>query len=107
MLLFVSDLTDRQEQFIIERGRERASYEAHFLAASATQQLVTRDYAGLQDVVASTTADQTIRFASVNDQSGKIVAHSDAKRIGSYYNDELARRLLTSAPKESIIYENQ
>ena len=34
MVLFVSDLTDRQQKFIAENGRDRATYEARFLADS-------------------------------------------------------------------------
>lgn len=107
MLLFVSDLTNRQQQFILERGRDRTAYDADFLAASATQQMVTRDYAGLQDLIASASADQTIRFVSIHDETGKIIAHSDTKRIGMYYTDERARRALAGPPRRSIVYETE
>ena len=89
MASFVVDLVSRQHTYLLERARSRALQQAAVIAAGSVPQLMTRRFAGLQDVVVSLQRDTSVQSAAVLDEEGRIVAHTDPRNNGKYFQDNL------------------
>ena len=105
MVSFVYDLVDRQQQFLLERARARILYQAQVLAASSVPQLITRDLSGLKEIFESVSRDKSIRFASLTNQDGRIIAHSDSRRVMQLVSDAHRRSVMQGDRKPVVVYE--
>jgi signal transduction histidine kinase len=103
MMSFTYDLVDRQGRFLIERARARTLHQAGVLASGCGPQIITRDLAGLQEMVDSVARDSTISHAAVTDPNGRIYADSDPQVAGMYLQDALSQHVL-SGPAEPTVY---
>jgi len=107
MLIFIVGLVTRQHSFLLERARERTLHQAELLAASAAPQIISKDLAGLSEVVDSLSRDPTVRFAMLTDVRGLILGHTDPKHSGEYLRDEISRRQLSQPARSSIVYQGR
>src|ERR1700730_2805920 len=107
MLIFIVGLVTRQHSFLLERARERTLHQAELLAASAAPQIISKDLAGLSEVVDSLSRDPTVRFAMLTDVRGLILGHTDPKQSGEYLRDEISRRQLSQPARSSIVYQGR
>ena len=94
MGFFVTDLVQRQQVFMQQQHARAAQTLAHSLALSVTNGLLTRDLAGLQELVQLKTIDSGVAYVMVLDRAGRIQAHTESTRVGQYIGDITALQAL-------------
>ncbi len=87
MVMFVWDLTVRQQDLLLERQVEQAEALARSVATSSAGWVVSRDLYGLQEIIAAQSRYPELIFAMVLDVDGRILAHSDTERVGQFVTD--------------------
>lgn len=87
MLLFLWDLTKRQEAMIHERQIEQATALSQMLATSSAGWLASMDLAGMQELAESQQKYPELQFAMLLDRNGRVLAHSDRSKLGLYLHD--------------------
>ena len=104
MTVFVTDLAMRQRESLKDNQREEAQVLARTLALSASSWMLSRDFAGMQELVALDARDSSVRFAMLVNRQGQVVAHSVRGQVGLYI-DDVDR--LQSAPQTGLILMDQ
>jgi PAS domain S-box-containing protein len=97
MVLFVWDLTVRQQDLLLERQIEQAEALARSVATSSAGWVVARDLYGLQEIVTAQSRYPELIFAMILDADGRILAHSDTELVGQFVTD------LPAKPVDSIL----
>ncbi len=87
MLLFLWDLTVRQQSMIREQGKEQAGSLSQTLAVSSEGWMAARDLAGLQELVDALKRYPDLEFAMLLAQDGRVLAHTDSTKVGLYLID--------------------
>ncbi|HJV23559.1 MAG TPA: ATP-binding protein [Holophagaceae bacterium] len=87
VVLFIADLTHRQQRIVLERQIEHAQALAHSLATSSAGWIASRDVSGLQEIIATQSTYPDLDFAMILDEDGRVLAHTDASRLGLYLGD--------------------
>lgn len=87
MVLFVWDLTRRQQAVALEEQIERVVAIAHGMTASSAVWVASRDYSGLDEIVHGMSYYPDLQYVMLLDARGEILAHSDATRRGQYLTD--------------------
>jgi PAS domain S-box-containing protein len=105
MGLLVFHLVTQRGEFLERNLREQAHGLAATLAVSSTSWVMANDVVGLQEVVQSVVREANVRYAMLVDRNGRVLAHSEPKRVGLYLSDARSRPLL-EAPVESMILAN-
>ena len=96
MTLFVWDLSVRQRDFLLARQTEQAQTLAQTLAVSAASGMLVKDNAGIQELVDAQRRYPGIVFIMLVENTGRVVAHSEAAKRGLYLTDANSLRLLAS-----------
>ena len=97
MVLFVWDLTVRQQGLLLERQIEQAEALARSVATSSAGWVVARDLYGLQEIITAQSRYPELIFAMILDADGRILAHSDTELVGQFVTD------LPAKPVDSIL----
>jgi len=87
MVLFVADMTLRQRADLLARQDLVASGTARALATAAASGLAARDLAGLQELAEAQRNLPQLDYAMLLDTQGRVLAHTDPKRIGQFVLD--------------------
>ncbi len=87
MLVFVVDMTRRQQQDLNLQQAGQAASLARSVATSSAVWVASRDFAGLQEIVDGLASYPDLRFAIVLDPSGLVLAHNETNRRGLYLSD--------------------
>lgn len=90
MTLFIIDFVGRQELFLDETTQRRATGLAEAVAASSPSWVLAHDSEGLAEVVGGVTREPGVVEAMVLSPELRVLAHSDAKRVGAYLTDRLS-----------------
>jgi signal transduction histidine kinase len=82
-----------------------AQHLADALASAAFRAAITVDYATLNAIVRQAASWSEVVYVSVEDGGGKILAHTDPRRVGQVWSDELAAEIRadTSRPHHEVI----
>ncbi|WP_018410382.1 EAL domain-containing protein [Methyloversatilis thermotolerans] len=94
ILLFVSDQVRREYLALTGQTRQALLSEAGLLARSGRDWVVSRDLAGLQDLLHTVKGVQGIEYAMYLDRSGRVLAHTDEGKVGLVLDDALSREVL-------------
>lgn len=86
MSVFVFDLVLRQQDALQARQLAQAHSLAHTLALSARAWMLTRDLAGLAEII-QIRGESGIEYMMLTDGRGEVLAHSDASRVGQHVGD--------------------
>ena len=87
ILLFVEHMTRQEQAHVMEQHTLQAQSLAQSVARASAAWLASRDFAGLQEIVAGLQDYPDLRHAIVLDRQGLVLAHGDAKRRGLYLSD--------------------
>jgi PAS domain S-box-containing protein len=87
MTLFVLDLTNRQQQFLIESRTEDASNMARTLSLTTITPMLSSDLAGLQELARAVIQYPGVAHVMVIHNTGQVLAHGDPSRRGQYIAD--------------------
>ncbi|MDO9227432.1 MAG: response regulator [Pseudomonadota bacterium] len=105
MGLMVAHLVGQRAEFLEHNSREQAHALAATLAVSSTSWVLANDVVGLQEVVRSVGREANVRYAMLLNPEGRVLAHSEAARVGLYLSDARSR-LLLGAPAQFMILAN-
>ncbi len=94
MSIFVYDLVERQRDFLMQRQLDQTRIRAENLAVAAAAWVLSRDYAGMTELIDAQDKDPEIRYAMLTDAKGMVLAHSDSSKIGKTLADEKSRAML-------------
>ena len=84
-----------------------ATSMAQSLAASALPWVLADDVAGLQEAVQAFRTTPEFSYAMVISPQGRVLAHSDASKVGLFLADEQSRALLTAPPNLRILEDSE
>ena len=87
ILLFVWDMTRRQQTVEMNQHSEQVSALASSAATSAAVWVFSRDFSGLQEIILGIARYPGVRHAIVLDLKGQVLAHNDPTKIGLYLTD--------------------
>jgi HAMP domain-containing protein len=87
MSAFVWDLTQRQQQVVLEQQSRQAVGIARSVAVTGSIWLASRDVSGLQEIVLGLSNYPDLRYAMVLDTQGQVLAHTEPMRRGQYLTD--------------------
>jgi uncharacterized membrane protein affecting hemolysin expression len=87
MSVFVWDQTRREQYALFEQQSELAMVLANSVATSSAVSVVSKDYGGMQAIVAGLQHYPELKHAIVLDTSGRVLAHSETGRRGLYLSD--------------------
>ena len=87
MSVFVWDLTQRQQQVVLEQQSLQAVGIARSVAVTGSAWLASRDVSGLQEIVQGLSKYPDLRYAVVLDTHGQVLAHTEPMRRGLYMTD--------------------
>ena len=101
--LLIWQLTVREGAALEEQRVVRAKGIAAMLATSGAPSMLSEDSAALEDLVSSSSSLAALRYAMFTDQSGRVFAHTDPRRNGSYLTDPTSRSLTTRSPGPRVL----
>ena len=104
MTAFVFDLVIRQRDFLRAQSLEQTKSLAQTLAINSSSWILANDVVGLGEIVRAVAQYPDLRYVMVVGPDGKVLAHSDASRIGQYLVDEKSRVLLDAELQIQILY---
>ena len=87
MLLFVQDISQREQAHAISRQVQQAQSLAQSVARASAVWLASRDFAGLQEIVDGMRDYPDLSHAIVLDLQGQVLAHNEDLRRGLYLSD--------------------
>lgn len=105
MTVFVFGLVHRQRAFLLERTKSRVIFQAQLLAASSLHGAMANDMASLSEIIAALAQDSDVIRAMVTDAEGRVIAHTDAGKIGLFRNDPRSLAILRGAPQSTLADE--
>jgi PAS domain S-box-containing protein len=76
------------------------------LAISSRSWILANDVAGLQEVVHAFQGHQELRYAMIIAPSGRILAHTDATRVGQFLSDAPSLALIQASPQTRVMIDN-
>lgn len=87
-------------------SRDRTTAIARSLAISSRSWILANDVVGLQEVVTALQNYGELRYAMIISPSGRVLAHTDASKIGLFLSDELSRSLLEGFIADRTLHES-
>lgn len=87
MTVFVADLVLQQRDMLEARQVDEARTLARSLALSSSAWLLSRDLAGLGELLDVKRSSESVEYAMLTDADGRILAHTERQRIGQYLAD--------------------
>lgn len=79
---------------------------AKSLARASLSWVLANDTQGLEEVVGSFRSFPGLRYAMVISPSGRVLAHSDATKVGQFLSDEKSTALLEALHEDQIITDD-
>ncbi len=106
MAIFVFDLTDQERDLLIKQTQQKAITSAMLLSRSSQEWVLSRDLAGLGELIKPFDETEGIEFALVTDREGRVLAHSQPDRIGLYLNDSISRTIIADTSTSPRIVQD-
>ncbi|MGC9386838.1 MAG: ATP-binding protein [Hydrogenovibrio sp.] len=92
-------------QFLHKEAQKESRDRTLMLAANSKVWVMANDYVGLEEVITNFKAYNDLIYAAVFNLDGKVIAHTDANRVGQYIADptrlNYLKRLLASQKNPS------
>lgn len=106
MAIFVFDLSLREQQLLIKNTEQAALKTTALLARSSFEWALSRDLAGLGELIRPLANDADIEFAMILDHEGRVLAHSDPAQVGRYVSDPVSLAALRHRETEPRLIQN-
>jgi len=87
MSYFVWDMNRSQRRMAVEQDISHIVAMSHSLASASAIGLASRDLSGLAEMVDGISGYPDFEYAMVLDAQGRVLAHTDRNRLGSYVTD--------------------
>jgi hypothetical protein len=105
MSIFVFDLVHRQREFLVESAKSRVFFQAQLLAADSIHGAMSNDLSALFEIVGVLAKDRGIAGAMVTDTGGRVLASTEAGKIGLFRSDKRTLAVLSGAPQSVLVAE--
>ena len=106
MTFFVVDLVRRQRAFLQQQSFEQTKSLVETLAVNSTSWALADDVVGLEEIITPVRRYPNLRYAMVTSLDGKVLAHTDPSRIGTYLTDATSRSLLKGEAVLRILHSD-
>jgi PAS domain S-box-containing protein len=104
---FAVYLVNREKGNLYRDSLDETTGLAESLAVSSLSWVLANDVAGLQEVVSSFQNYPALRYTMVIAPTGRVLAHSDATKVGQFISDEKSLALLKAHPRTQTIMDNE
>jgi len=104
---FTSYQVVSERSYLYRDNTDETTSLAESLAASSRSWVLANDVAGLQEVVHSFQSHPELRYALVISPSGKVLANTDATKVGQFLSDELSLSLIKTQPFKLIMIDDE
>ena len=98
MAIFVFDLTGREHDLLLQQTEQKALTSAALLARSSHEWVLSNDLAGLGELLKPVNKSEDMEFAIIANRDGRILAHTQADKVGLYLNDIISTQLIENPP---------
>ncbi len=105
MSIFVFDLVDREQDFMLSQSSDGAIGLAHTLAANGSSWILANDFVGIEEVIQSQNSFPGLVYAMFLDMNGKVLGFTDRNKVGQYIDDPLSLQLLHASPTKQILID--
>ena len=105
MSIFVFDLVHRQREFLVESAKSRVLFQAQLLAADSLHGAMSNDLGDLSEIIGVLAKDRAIAGAMVTDARGRVLADTEAGKVGLFRNDKRTLNVLSGAPQSVLVAE--
>jgi nitrogen fixation/metabolism regulation signal transduction histidine kinase len=96
-----------ESAYLYRDSTDETTSLAESLAASSRSWVLANDVVGLQEVVQSFLSHSELRYAIVISLSGKVLAHSDAAKVGQFVSDKASLNLIKSSPVNRVMIDDE
>ncbi|CAK0761554.1 two-component system, cell cycle sensor histidine kinase PleC [Azospirillaceae bacterium] len=93
MSAFIVDMVARQRTQLQDVNFQQAVVLAEVLAANSVSWVLANDLSGLEEVIYALSHNPELRYAMILSKDGRVLAHSENARVGSYLTDSISERL--------------
>lgn len=104
---FATYLVQRESAYLYRDSTDKTTSLAQSLAVSSTSWVLANDVAGLQEIVHSLQTHNQLRYAMIISLTGRVLAHTEAGRIGQFVTDKPSLALLTASAKTVIMADDK
>jgi len=105
--LFITVLVERQNKFNEQTGISHAVNLTKTLSVNSTSWVLANDFIGLQEVINSFSHISGLKYLMILDIDGKVVGHSESKKVGQFVADTVSISLLKSQKEANILISNE
>lgn len=102
MTLFVMDIVQRQQDYLLQEVRNNSINMARLMASGASSWILAEDVGGLAEILLARYEGANISYACIVDASGLVLAHTDRELEGKYINDPESAALLSTSREARI-----
>lgn len=106
MSIFIFELMQREQDFLLQQSLDQASSLAQTLATNSLVWTLSQDLAGLEELTHSVERYPDLRYAMILDVDGQVLAHTEAGIAGQYVLDPISRQLLTAPHELQLLHKN-
>ncbi|MDD5332850.1 MAG: PAS domain S-box protein [Rhodoferax sp.] len=103
---FSIHLVSTEKESLYRDSSEATTGLAQSLAVSSLSWVLANDVVGLQEVVRSFQGYPGLRYAMVISPTGRVLAHSDAAKVGQFVADPQSLALLKGPPGKRIVTDD-
>lgn len=107
MTIFIYHLVEKERGFLHKEDIVAAESLADALASNSMSWVLANDVSGLEEVVKSMNRYPSLRYSMVLSMKGRVLAHTDARKVGLYAKDAISRSLSSSPPETRVLFEDR
>ncbi len=107
IVAFVAYIVQTESDYLYHDSHDETTNLAQSLAAGSRSWVLANDVVGLQEVVNSFRSHPELRYAMVISPSGRLLAHSDASKMGQFVSDAGSLALIKAPPKNRVMLDDE
>jgi len=104
--VFAAYLVQIESGYLYRDSYNEAAGLAGSLAASSASWVLADDLVGLQEVIRAFQSHPELRYAMVLSPSGRVLAHTDAAKVGLFVSDPQSLALIKAPPEKQTIADS-
>ncbi len=106
MSLFISQLTDKQKEFLHNQSLSQAISLTTTLSKNSVSWVLSNDIIGMEEIIESIKSYPDLKYAMILDNIGKVLSHTNMEYNGKYISDKTSLQILNHEAKILILKNN-
>ena len=106
IVVFITYMIKLQSDYLYHDSKDGTISLAQSLAASSRSWVLANDVAGLQEVILSFRSHPEMRYAMVISPAGRVLAHTDASKVGQFVADGQSLSILRKPPQTLVMIDD-